>query len=71
MIGNLGAEIWNLGFGTCDQGFGIKDLGLGIWDLDSSSPTDPFNQLDVAQLSKGVVHKRVDFSTFSELNEIC
>ena len=29
-----------------------KKLPLRIWDLDSSWPTDPFDQLDVAQLSQ-------------------
>ena len=36
---------------TWNPVFGIEDLGLRIWDLDSSWPTDPFDQLDVPQLS--------------------
>ena len=30
----------------------IRVGGIRIWYLDSSWPTDPFDQLDVAQLSK-------------------
>ena len=51
-IRNLGLRIWDSGSGTWDSGFGIEDLGLGIWDLDSSWPTDPVDQLGVAQLSQ-------------------
>ena len=47
-----GFRIWGSGSVTWDSGFRIQDLGLRIWDLDSSWPTDPFDQLDVAQLSK-------------------
>ena len=58
-IWNLEPEIWDLelwiqiwvsGSGTWDLGF--EDLGLGIWDIESFWPTDPFDQLGVAQLSK-------------------
>ena len=56
---DLGFGIWDLGFGIWDSGFGIWDLGFwiwdwgsGTWDLGSSWPTDPFDQLGVAQLSK-------------------
>ena len=41
-----------LGFRICDLGYRIEDLGLGIWDQDSFWPTDPFDQLGVAQLSQ-------------------
>ena len=51
-IWDLGFSIWGSGSVTWNSGFGIQDLGLRIWDLDSSWPTDPFDQLDVAQLSK-------------------
>ena len=49
---DLGFRIWGSGSVTWDSGFGIQDLGLRIWYLDSSWPTDPFDQLDVAQLSQ-------------------
>ena len=49
---DLGFGIWEWGFGIRDMGPGIQDLGLGIWDLDSSWPTDLFDQFGVAQLSK-------------------
>ena len=48
----MGFGIWGLGSVTWNSGFGIQDLGLRIWHLDSSWPTDPFDQLGVAQLSK-------------------
>ena len=51
-IQNLGFRIRGLGSVTWNPVFGIEDLGLRIWDLDSSWPTDPFDQLGVAQLSK-------------------
>ena len=51
-IQNLGFRIWGLGSVTWNPVFGIQDLGLRIWDLDSSWPTDPFDQLGVAQLSQ-------------------
>ena len=51
-IWDLGIGIENLEFVIWDLGLGIKDLGLGIWDLDSSWPTDHFDQLGVAQLSQ-------------------
>ena len=55
----LGFGIWDLGigiedleFGIRDLGLGIEDLGHGILDLDTSWPTDLFDQFGVAQLSK-------------------
>ena len=45
-------RIWVSGSETWDSGFRIQDLGHRICYLDSSWPTDPFDQLDVAQLSQ-------------------
>ena len=42
---NINQILLYLGFGIWDLGFGI-----GIWDLDSSWPTDPVDQLGVAQV---------------------
>ena len=63
----LGPGIPDLGFGICDLGFGIQDLGLRIWNLDSSWPTDPFDQLGVAQLSQifFIFWTKADFFTAS------
>ena len=49
---DLEFRIWGLGSVTWNPVFGIVDLGLRIRDLDSSWPTDPFDQFGVAQLSK-------------------
>ena len=48
----MGPGNWNWGFGIQDLELGIEDQGLGIWDLNSSWPTDHFDLLGVAQLSK-------------------
>ena len=49
---DLGFRIWGSGSVTWDSGFRIQDLGRRICYLDSSWPTDPFDQLGVAQLSQ-------------------
>ena len=63
MFWDLESGTWDLGiairFGIRDLGLGSEDLGLGFWYLDSSWPTDLFDQFGVAQLSKIFIIKKL------------
>ena len=58
---------WNWGFGIRDLGLGIEDLGLGTWDLDSSWPTDLFDQFFSFLLSTSIAFGKLPRLKFSFL----